>query len=418
MEKKFIDQIKEDLQSIRNLWTNNDSKLENDWYAFHYWILNYLYHIDIEDVYDYITEYKDKGVDCFVHFEDAKELYLIQNCFYSDASNLKRENISDFLTIPLNSLSNNTYTRSKLLQDIFNILKDDKEYTVYLYCYTTKSRNNISKDILSLFDKKDFNYNFNVEAKLIDIEELKYLYEGKRFDKFVSFQCTIKIRHDDIIIHKSEQHDKENNVDTAYVAINVYEIFNMLSKSYKTEYDLFDKNIREYLGVKGKRGKTNKGIQTTLLDDVERNRFFYYNNGITIVCEKFNDYKIKRQEYLDLFQPQIVNGCQTVNTIYNTIEELSKNKTSGEIAKLFKNCSVLVKIFKVNKTNDSERIIYENIVRYTNTQTGITAKDFASKDNYFTNLQEDFAKYGFYLIVKQSDKIKYEFDKDFGRVSN
>ena len=39
----------------------------------------------------------------------------------------------------------------------------------------------------------------------------------------------------------------------------------------------FDKNIREYLGVKGKRGKTNKEIQATLLDEIERNRFFYYH---------------------------------------------------------------------------------------------------------------------------------------------
>lgn len=416
MSKKFIDQIKEDLQSIKNSWLNNNPKLEKDWYAFNYWILNYLYHIDIEDISNFITEYNDKGIDCFVHFEDAKELYLIQNCFYSDSSNLKREHIADFLVSPLNSLCNYTYTRSKLLQDIFNILKDDKEYTVYLYCYTTKLRNNISKDILSLFDKDDFNYNFNVETKLIDIEDLKYIYEGKRFDKFVSFECTIKIKNDDIIIHRSEQHDKGNNVDTAYVAINVYEIYNMLRQSYDKDYDLFDKNIREYLGIKGKKGRTNKEIRATLLDDTERNRFFYYNNGITIICESFKKYQNKRQVLLDLIQPQIVNGCQTVNTIYNTIDELTESKASGEIAKSFKNCSILVKIFKVNKSNDSERAIYENIVRYTNTQTSITAKDFASKDDYFINLQDDFAKYGFYLIVKQSDNAKYESDADFEKM--
>lgn len=49
-------------------------------------------------------------------------------------------------------------------------------------------------------------------------------------------------------------------------------------------------------------------------------------------------------------------------------------------------------------------------MKYTNTQTGITAKDFASKDNYFLNLQNDFLERGFYLIVKQSDKHKYESD--------
>lgn len=100
MADKFSNQIKEDLQTIKNVWIDNDKKLENDWYAFNYWILNYLYHIDIEDISEYITEYNDKGIDCFVHFEDAKELYLIQNCYYSDQSNLKREHIADFLLSP------------------------------------------------------------------------------------------------------------------------------------------------------------------------------------------------------------------------------------------------------------------------------------------------------------------------------
>ena len=164
------------------------------------------------------------------------------------------------------------------------------------------------------------------------------------------------------IIQKSEQHDKASNVDTAYAAINVYEIYSMLKSSQETEYDLFDKNIREYLGIKGKRGKTNKEIRTTLLNDIERNRFFYYNNGITIICDSLKKLKKKRQNFLHLIQPQIVNGCQTVNTIYNTIEELSLNKTKGEIVKMFKNCFILAKVFQVNKTNDSECTIYENIV--------------------------------------------------------
>ena len=153
-------------------------------------------------------------------------------------------------------------------------------------------------------------------------------------------------------------------------------------------------------------------FRSTLLDDTERNRFFYYNNGITIICDDFYKNKNNNKWFLNLSQPQIVNGCQTVNTIYNTIEELLENESEGEIVKVFKNCSILVKIFKVNKRNDSEKIIYENIVKYTNTQTAISAKDFASKDNYFINLQENFMTRGFYLIVKQSDKYKYEKDSE------
>lgn len=265
---------------------------------------------------------------------------------------------------------------------------------------------------MSLFDCCSHkNLTFSVVAQLIDIDDIKNIYEGNRYETHISFDCSVKIKQSDTIEHRSEEHDKENNVDTAYVAIDVYEIYNIIKNGLERGYDLFDKNIREYLGTTGRRGKTNKEIQATLLSDTERSRFFYYNNGITIICDDFYKTKTNNRHLLNLSQPQIVNGCQTVNTIYNTIENLLENNYEGDVVKSFKNCSVLVKIFKVNKKNDSEKIIYENIVKYTNTQTAISAKDFASKDDYFMNLQQNFLTRGFYLIVKQSDRHKYEKDK-------
>lgn len=411
MTNKFLEQINEDLEVIKSVWLEKDKKLENNWYAFNYWILNYLYHIDIEDISSCITEYNDKGIDCFVHFEDSKELYIIQNFYYSEQSNLKREYISDFLVSPLHYLSNNAYTRSQQLQNIFNKVTMDGDYTIYLFCYTTKTKKSISNDIISLFENPSFSYPFHIETKLFDLKDIREIYEGNRFDDIIHFEYDIRISRKELIDHSSEQHDKENNVDTAYVAVNVYEIYKMLEQSHDSQYDLFDKNIREYLGIKGKRGKANKDILNTLLDDIERNRFFYYNNGITMICDDF--YKIQshgRKSYLRVIQPQIVNGCQTVNTIFNAIELFSEGKDLKEVISAFKHCSILLKIFKVNKTNETEKKIYENIVRYTNTQTSITAKDFVSKDDYFLNLQQDFLKRGFYLIVKQSDKYKFESD--------
>lgn len=411
--KNFLNQIHEDIEIIKYNWLEYDSKLQNDYYAFSYWVLNYLYHVDLESISDYITEHNDKGVDCFVHFEDSKELYIIQNFYYSEKSYLKREIISDFLISPLEFLSKGIYTRSPLLQDIYNKIKDDSDYTIYLYCYVTKTLNNISKDILMLFDRT-FAYNFNVEARLFDLSDIYRIYNGERYEEKKNFRYDIKlVTKKELIDQRSEQHNKEYGVDTAYVAVNVCEIFNMLAKSNIESYDLFDKNIREYLGIKGKKGKTNKEIQKTLLNPIERNRFFYYNNGVTMICDDYDTWSKSNKHYLKVEQPQIVNGCQTVNTIYNTIEEFSKDKDWGEVISAFKNCFILVKIFKVNKTDEEERKIYENIVRFTNTQTGITSKDFASKDNYFLTLQDDFLKYGFYLIVKQSDRHKYSYDSNF-----
>lgn len=410
-QDNFIMQLRDDIKAIQDTYIRNDSKLENDWYAFNYWILNYLYHVDIDDIKSSVTEFNDKGIDCFVHYEDTKELYIIQNVYYKDSSNLKRDTISDFLVTPLHSLLQNTYKRSAKLQNLFNEIKEDNEYTIFLYLYTTKKRNSISNDILSLFEKVPFEYKFSVETKLIDIDEIKNIYYGNRFDNDISFDYDIQISKKDLIDQTAAQHDRENNVDTAYVAVNVYEIYKMLEESNNIGYNLFDKNIREYLGITGKRGKTNKDIKKTLLDPVERNRFFYYNNGITMICDDFHSYQKNKRTTLSVSHPQIVNGCQTVNTIFYSIKDFSEGKGIGEITESFKHCSILVKIFKINKTEETDLKIYENIVKYTNTQTSISAKDFISKDNYFLNLQDDFLKRGFYLIVKQSDKHKFELDE-------
>lgn len=410
-QDNFIFQLNEDIRIIQNIWKQYDKKLCNDWYAFNYWILNYLYHIDIEDIQDCVTEFNDKGIDCFVHYEESKELYIIQNFYYTDSTPIKREIIADFLISPLHYLSKNDYKRSNKLQGIYNKISEDTDYTVYLYCYTTKHKNSISKDIISLFNREYPQYQFAVETRLICLDELNNIYNGTRFEDNSRFEYGIKISKKNSLEQLSEQHDKENNVDTTYAAVGVYEMFQMLQQSYNEDYFLFDKNIREYLGLRGKRGKTNKEMLKTLLDDIERNRFFYYNNGITIICEDFKR-DINNKGLLKMIQPQIVNGCQTVNTICEAINIISQNGSESDVIKAFKHCSILLKIYKVNKNIDSEKEIYEKIVRYTNTQTSITSKDFVSKDDYFLTLQEDFLKRGFYLIVKQSDKHKFESDDE------
>lgn len=412
-QNAFLLQLEEDLKLIQTQWQLMDSKLEYDWYAFNYWVLNFLYHIDFEDISDCITEYNDKGIDCFVHYEDTKELYIIQNTYCSVNSSIRREHVSDFLVSPLSFLLNNKYARSPKLQEIFNNIKTDSEYTVYLYYYITKPKESISNDIQNLFTTSNYSsYEFEVVTKLISLDEIINIYEGKRFNEKILFEYSIKLLKKRLIDLRSEENDKTNNVNTAYFAMNVFEIYNMFIKSQKSKYNLFDRNIREYLGLKGKRGKTNSNIYKTLINPTERNRFFYYNNGITIICDKYISPNKNNQNLFTVKQPQIVNGCQTVNTIVNTINDLIEEHGEKEVIRNFKHCDILVKVYEVNEDNDSDKNIYENIVKYTNSQTGFSTRDFASKNAFFLRLQEDFLKRGFYLIVRQSDQHTYANNND------
>ena len=114
----FRKQIYEDINLIRS---NNEfiSNIDKDEWAFNYWILDNIYNVDSEVIETQITDYNDRGIDAYEFFEETKDLFLIQNKFYSDNSVLSKDYvINDFLVRPISSLKNNTYSRSKELQNI------------------------------------------------------------------------------------------------------------------------------------------------------------------------------------------------------------------------------------------------------------------------------------------------------------
>lgn len=95
-----------------------DQNLSKQAYTFNYWILSRIFSIDEELIPELITEYSDKVIDCFVHYEDSKELYIIQNKYYALDNMVGRTDVADFLNTPISILKNNNYVKSQDLQKI------------------------------------------------------------------------------------------------------------------------------------------------------------------------------------------------------------------------------------------------------------------------------------------------------------
>ncbi len=150
MDINFKKQIDDDIKLIKEQYAYLDDKLQSDEYAFNYWILNKIYNIDEELIPNYITDNNDKGIDCFVHYEDTKELFLIQNKYYSAGVALSRDQVSDFLYTPLRVLLKGVYKRSPELQRIFDRAITDSEYKIYMHFYITNDYT--SGDITTLFN--------------------------------------------------------------------------------------------------------------------------------------------------------------------------------------------------------------------------------------------------------------------------
>lgn len=416
MDINFKKQIDDDIKLIKEQYTYLDNKLESDEYAFNYWVLNKIYNIDEELIPNYITENNDKGIDCFVHYEDTKELFLIQNKFHSAGVAVSRDEVSDFLYTPLRILLKGTYKRSLELQKIFDRAVTDSEYKIYLHFYV--SNDYTSSDIDTLFDEFQIDNDIikaNIIVKYNTIDEIRTIYYGDRFTEKKHFTAKLPTRRTGTSLDvRPEQYELNWMIDLRYVLVNVVDLYEIYKEAVKTNYELFEENIREYLGTQG----INNGIIKTLKSKTDRENFFYYNNGITIICEKCDTLKGREASNdnknlygFKLINPQIVNGCQTVNSIAEVLSHYSDDKLRIEFDKTF----VLVKVFVFDeKTKEAHKQLDVNIVKYTNSQNGINEKAFASKKNYFLNIQIEFKNRGVLLLVKPSDKNK--FKTEFGEV--
>ena len=352
-----------------------------------------------------ITEYSDKAIDCFVHYEDSKELYIIQNKYYAIDSMVARTDVADFLNTPISVLKNNNYTKSYDLQNIFNKAKDDAEYKIFVYFFATSQKESVDiKNMVRDFNATERDLQCYIEAKYFSINDIYELYYGRNYKENINFTHPLGTLNRGTFASLREEYGMDESYKAYYIVTPVSELYKMILAAEKKNYSIFERNIREYLGA----NPINNGIIETLKSASERKNFMYYNNGITIVCEKIQtDYidNSSRLRVLPLVNPQIVNGCQTVNSIKKVLENLSES----EIKEEYKSVYVMVKALVIEDMDNQKNItFYSNVVKYTNKQNAISDKAFVSNMDIFYRMQQEFEKRGFLLFVKPSDKNSYK----------
>lgn len=148
------------------------------------WVLSRIFSIEEELIPELITEYSDKAIDCFVHYEDSKELYIIQNKYYDLNGVVARTDVADFLNTPLTVLKNNNYTKSNDLQNAFNKAKEDSEYKIiFAFFATTQKESQDIKSLINNFNIANQNLQCYVEARYIGIKDIYDYIMGKIIKK-------------------------------------------------------------------------------------------------------------------------------------------------------------------------------------------------------------------------------------------
>lgn len=167
--------------------------------------------------------------------------------------------------------------------------------------------------------------------------------------------------------------ESNDNKLNGYIAIVNAKVIAELVKSFGNR--LFEANIRDYYTNKK---DTNNNIYKTAIDEKESKNFWSYNNGLTITCRKVEELP---NEKLKLHGLQIVNGCQTSNTLKDTFENgLLKSETF-----------LLVKIIET----ENEDLIYK-ITEATNSQTAISIFDLKANEQIHKNIEDYLKEHNIY----------------------
>jgi hypothetical protein len=147
---------------------------------------------------------------------------------------------------------------------------------------------------------------------------------------------------------------------------------------------IFQMNVRYFLGNRDK--SINEEMIQTAESSQESVNFWYYNNGITMVC---SDYNIpERKDSITISKPQIINGAQTTYSLYQANHE----------GKLRDEVEVLIRIIATD-----DRALSENITLYSNSQNPIRLRDLRSNDEVQVRVQNAMTSYGYFYERKRGE---------------
>lgn len=293
----------------------------------------------------------------------------------------------------------------KAIVDFESVLKKNKkrgsnelfnEKLDELNLHLAESEGKVKFIFLGLLSKDDsLNENINnfqntyspyVKLEIIDIERLKRDYIEFNYKKI---KVTNPLRHKyndpetetfNLPIERTLDWDGKgdhlritNPYESYMFFVKPKTIFELFTKY---EFGLFFSNVRNPLPA----SNYNEAIVQTLLQQPDM--FWYYNNGITAITRSMKPIGF-RSESIQLTGLQVINGAQTVYSIYAAYKDASYEQIRAM------NDEAKIALRLVRSTNQAVNL---EITRYTNSQNPMEARDFWANDPIQIRLQEESFK--------------------------
>lgn len=374
MEKRTITYQDFNLVLNRVIKTKEENSVfPNIGYVFEYLVLQEIY-TDLDDVTEYITDGPgDQGIDAVV--VQNSDIDIFQFKFTEKFDNCKKDTLG---ASPVNAIESALRRISSCdqefldscnpalqsaIKDIWHAMeKGEVKMTIHFY---TNLADPIKKERLTLLNKNLLEFGAKVQVYgMSDLISLILKNKTSPFD--ATFQLSTKAWFE--------------NLSGGYkYIVGVIDATSFMSSILKEESlkeeslteDIFDENVRMYLRRKG---KINSAIFKTATGE-ESNNFFFYNNGITILCDSLEYSKIAAP-FVKTQNLRIVNGSQTIHALYEAYQNPNYRER-------LKDVSLLLRVYEVKN-----REMGQKIAEFTNSQNPVKTRDLRSNDLIQTKLEE------------------------------
>jgi len=241
----------------------------------------------------------------------------------------------------------------------------------FVYLSLSESNPEVA-DNIAAFEK-----NHSTKIKILDINRLKLDYIDRHY-KQIAPDSPLEIQHSPskkkIQLPIEQLNVKQNflkveNPLPMYVLLlrpkTIFDLFN------KYKFRLFFKNVRNPLMD----SKFNENIEATLKNEMLF--FTYFNNGITAITDDVDEHINPTAELINVFGFQIINGAQTVYSVYKTYRDFPEKRELMD-----KRVLLTLRLITVNSDELSLKI-----TRFTNSQNPMEERDFWANDEIQTRLQ-------------------------------
>lgn len=391
--ESLINEYKDDLYFKRNKSNVNNCKSR----AFLIWFLKFYGKTD-----QYIQHITDGDGDhsCDIIFDayDNQEnhiYYIVQSkwnvkgkCHSSVEKAQVLQAINEFDSIIRgHKLTTENKTYQAKVQELQEHIKHNGEIKIiYL---TLCSPNKDAEDNINAFLLNHKKTSF----EWIDLERLKIDYINRKYKEIEPINPLSKYYNPEE--ENIELSIKQHTGGRSFIHIDKpFEAFVFLLKP-STIYNLFEKygfllfqkNVRNPLMV----SELNQQIEKTITDNPAF--FWYYNNGLTAITYLLPEIR-NEAETATVTGLQIINGAQTVYSIYKAYKDASPVKRQIMDSESF----VTLRILK-----SGGKDFDLNVTRFTNSQNPVSDRDFVANDEVQKRLQEESFKTSFWYEKRRGE---------------